>query len=200
MTISYITYPLMFILLLCAKSIFVLLYSDRWVNSVPYFQVLCIAGLAICLQSVNLQTISAIGKSKTMFKWSIIKQIVAIILIVSGLYLFGMKGLLVAVVMGAWFTLFVNIGLVSKHIGYKWYKQIGDLLPVAIASVACAILSYIIGSFLNLDLYPDGIVKFLIYVSLYVGWSLIFKPEAYTYTLSILPLDRIKKKFVKNRQ
>ncbi|MBR6264946.1 MAG: lipopolysaccharide biosynthesis protein [Prevotella sp.] len=197
MTISYITFPALFILLLCAKPIFILLYSDRWVDSVPFFQVLCIAGLAICLQSVNLQTISAIGKSKTMFKWSIIKQIVAIILIVSGLYLFGMKGLLVAVVMGAWFTLFVNIGLVSKHIGYRWYKQIGDLLPVTVSSVACAILSYIIGSFLNLDLYPDGIVKFLIYVSLYVGWSLIFKPEAYTYTLSILPLDRIKKKFVK---
>lgn len=30
MTLAYITFPLMFILLLCAKPLFVLLYSDRW--------------------------------------------------------------------------------------------------------------------------------------------------------------------------
>ena len=53
MTISYIIFPIMFILLLCAKPIFLLLYSDRWLPSVPYFQVLCIAGLAYSLQSVN---------------------------------------------------------------------------------------------------------------------------------------------------
>ncbi len=197
MTISYITFPLMFILLLCAKPIFVLLYSDRWVNSVPYFQVLCISGLAYCLQSVNLQTISAIGKSKIMFKWSLIKYAVGISLLVIGLSLFGMKGLLVGLVLSTWIIYFINIGLVSKHIGYKWYKQISNLLPVAIASVVSAVISYICGTLLNLSLYPDGIIKFLIYVVLYMGWSLIFKPEAYTYTLSIIPLDKIKKRFRK---
>ena len=197
MTISYVTFPMMFILMLCAKPIFVLLYSERWLNSVPYFQVLCLAGLAICLLSVNLQTISAIGRSKTMFNWALIKIAVALTLVVSGLSLFGMKGLLAGNIISAWFNLFVNFGLVSKYIGYKWYRQIGDLLPVAIASVVCAVISYAIGSLLNLNLYPDGIVKFLIYVILYMSWSLLFKPEAYTYTLSILPLKKIRKLFGK---
>ena len=187
----------MFILVLCAKPIFTLLYSDKWLNSVPYFQVLCISGLAYCLQSVNLQTISAIGKSKIMFKWSLIKYAVGISLLVIGLSLFGMKGLLAGLVLSTWIIYFINIGLVSKHIGYKWYKQISNLLPVAIASVVSAVVSYICGTLLNLSLYPDGIIKFLIYVALYMGWSLIFKPEAYTYTLSIIPLDKIKKRFRK---
>lgn len=194
MTISYITYPLMFILLLCAKPIFVGLYSDKWLHSVPYFQVLCIAGLATCLHSVNLQTISAIGKSKVMFTWSVIKQLAVAFLMVGGLFLFGMKGLLAGAVMGSWFTYFVNIGLVSKYIGYKWQKQIYHILPVVIASSACAIISYFVVSMLNLSLYVDGLCKLLLYVALYMGWSLIFKPEAYTYTLSILPLDRFKKR------
>jgi O-antigen/teichoic acid export membrane protein len=90
MTLSYVTFPLMLILLLCAKPIFVLLYSDRWLQSVPYFQVLCIAGLAGCLQSVNLQSIAAIGKSKEMFLWTIFKRIVGIGIVVSGLVCFGM--------------------------------------------------------------------------------------------------------------
>ena len=120
MTISYITFPLMFLLMLTAKPMFVLLYSERWINSVPYFQVLCFAGLAGCLQSVNLQTISAIGKSRTMFVWTMIKRAVGIGGIVLGLALFGMKGLLAGVVFNYWFSYGVNISLVSKHIGYKW--------------------------------------------------------------------------------
>ena len=180
-TLAYITFPLMFILLLCAKPIFILLYSDRWLQSVPYFQVLCIAGLAGCLQAVNLQSIAAIGKSKTLFWWTLFKRVVGIGAIVLGLYWFGMKGLLVGVVFNHWFSYFVNIGLVSKHIGYKWIRQIADLLPVAIASIFAALVSYGVGYLLQLNMYPDGIVKFVVYAIVYLGWSFIFKPEAYTY-------------------
>ena len=197
MTISYITFPLMFILLLCAKPIFILLYSDKWIQSVPYFQILCLAGLAYCLQSANLQTIAAIGKSKVMFWWSLVKQIVVIGLMIGGLAWMGMKGLLAGRVLGSWFVLFVNMALVSKHIGYKLFRQIKDILPVGIASVIAAIVSYGCGYLLKLGLYPDGIVKFLVYVLIYMGWSLIFKPEAYTYFLSIVPMERIKKRFHK---
>lgn len=110
------------------------------------------------------------------------------------LLLFGMKGLLAGFVMVSWFTYFVNIGLVSKYIGYKWYTQIRNILPIVIVSSLCAIISYVVVSMLNLVLYPDGICKLLLYVILYMGRSLIFRPDAYTYALSILPLDRFKKR------
>ena len=38
---AYITFPLLLLLMLLAKPIFVLLYSDKWLTSVPYFQILC---------------------------------------------------------------------------------------------------------------------------------------------------------------
>lgn len=186
MTISYLTFPLMFILLLCAKPIFVLLYSDRWLQSVPYFQILCIAGLAYCMQAVNLQTISAIGKSKAMFLWTLLKRTIGVGFIVGGLFFFGMKGLLIGVVLNSWFSYFVNIGLVSKHIGYKWHRQVRDLLPVGVVSLLAAVISYLVGYVLKLGLYPDGIVKAAVYVLIYLGWSFLFKPEAFVYFKSII--------------
>lgn len=187
MTLAYITFPLMFILLLCAKPIFVLLYSDRWVQSVPYFQVLCIAGLSGCLQSVNLQSISAIGKSKTMFLWTLLKRFVGIGAVVVGLMFWGMTGLLVGVVINYWFSYAVNIGLVSRHVGYKWNRQVLDLLPVAIVSTLAALISYAVGSTLDLNMYPDGLLKLFVYLIIYLGWSFLFKPESYTYFLTIIP-------------
>jgi O-antigen/teichoic acid export membrane protein len=197
MTLAYITFPLMFILLLCAKPIYVLLYSDRWIQSVPYFQVLCFAGLAGCLQAVNLQAISAIGKSKTMFVWTLLKRLVGIGAVVLGLMFFGMKGLLAGVIINYWFSYVVNISLVSKYIGYKFWRQILDLLPVAIASIVAAGISYGVGYLLHLDLYPDGLVKAFVYAVIYLGWSFIFRPEAYTYFLTIIP-DRFN--FIKRKR
>ena len=199
MVLSFLTFPLMFILLLCAKPIFVLLYSDRWLGSVPYFQVLCIAGLAFCLQSVNYQSISAIGKSKALFVWTLVKRVTGIAFVVLGLIIYGMKGLLMGMVLNTWFSYFVNIGLVSKYIGYKWINQLLDILPMLIASSVAAAVSYYISSLLDLQLYADGIVKLLIFVAIYMGWSLVLKPEAYSYSKTILaPLkSKLRKGFKK---
>jgi O-antigen/teichoic acid export membrane protein len=179
LTLSYITFPLMFILLLCAKPIFILLYTERWADSVPYFQVLCIAGLAYSLQSVNYQSVAAIGKSRTMFVWTFVKRAMGIIFVVAGLLLDGMRGLLIGMVINTWFSYYINIWLVSRHIGYRWQRQLLDLLPVLMASLSIAALSYAIVGLCSLSLYADGVLKFVIFVALYAYWSVMFRPEAY---------------------
>lgn len=187
MTLSYVTFPLMFILILIAKPLFLLLYSDRWLESVPYFQVLCLVGLATCLQAVNTQTIAAIGKSKIMFIWTLAKRTVGLVFMIGGLIWFGMEGFLIGVIVYNWFCYFVNIGLVSKYIGYNWSRQLLDIMPVTIVSSLAFFACFSLGKLMNLSLYLDGIVKVLLYVLFYLGWSLLFKPEAFTYTLGIIP-------------
>lgn len=187
MALSYLTFPLMFILLLCAKPLFVLLYSDRWLQSVPYFQVLCIAGLAVCLQSINSLSVAAVGESRAMFIWTVIKRAVGIGMMVVGLVCWGMKGMLIGVVLNSWFSYFVNIFLVSKYIGYKISDQLLSIMPVAIASIVSAVAVFFVGRLLGLSMYPDGIVKIAIYMIIYMGWSFLFKPEAYNYFLTIIP-------------
>ena len=199
MTLSYVTFPLLFILLLCAKPIFVLLYSDRWLQSVPYFQVLCIAGLASCLQAVNNHAIAAIGKSRAMFVWTIVKRSVSIGLMIGGLASFGMKGLLGGLVISSWFTYFVNMSLVSKYIGYKTSTQLLDIMPVLLVSFISALATYGIGLLLKLPMYFDGVVKAITYTMIYLGWSFIFKPDAFVYFNSIVHpiLNKIKKMLLK---
>lgn len=186
MILAYLTFPMMFILMLCAKPIFILLYSDRWLESVPYFQILCIAGLAICLQAVNVMSISAIGKSKTMFYWTAVKRLIGIGFVVIGLFSYGMIGLLIGAILNQWFSYFVNICLVSKYIGYKWWKQLWDILPIGLVSVMAAIISYYVGVLCHFPLYIDGLLKFFVYTIVYIGWSLMVKQEAYCYTKNII--------------
>jgi len=181
LTLSYVTFPLMFILLLCAKPLFIFLYSERWADSVPYFQVLCVAGLAYSLQSVNYQSVAAIGKSRTMFVWTFVKRAIGIALVVAGLLLDGIRGLLVGMVLNTWFSYYINIWLVSKHIGYSWQRQLLDILPVLLASLVAAAMTYAIVAFCNLSLYMDGLLKLAVFIVLYATWSALFRPKAYQY-------------------
>ena len=187
-TIAYMTFPLLSLLIIIAKPVFLLLYSDRWLPSVPYFQVLCICGIGICLQSVNTQSIAAIGKSRVMFGWTLLKRTTGSMLVVGGLLLWGMKGLLIGCVLYTWFCYFVNIGLVSKYIGYKWQKQLLDLLPTGVASFAISMTTYFSVRMLHLDNdYLDGLLKGIIFTALFLGWSLVFKPDSYQYAMSVIP-------------
>ena len=98
-----------------------------------------------------------------------------------------MKGLLAGVVIYNWFCYFVNIGLVSKHIGYRWTQQLYDLLPVTVVTVFSAGISFLTGYYCHLNLYLDGFLKATVFILIYAGWTWLFKPESYQYFLSILP-------------
>lgn len=186
-TLCYLTTPLLLICCLCAEPIFLLLYSDRWLESVPYFQILCLAGIPYALQSVNNQTIAAVGKSKAMFSWTLIKRLVSLLLKVGGLLAFGIYGLLWGSVVSTWFAYFVNISLVSKYIGYGNFQQIKDLFPIFLTSAIAYIVSYFGVGFLNFNVYIDGMLKAMVFVSIYIGWSVVFKPQSFTYTLTLIP-------------
>ena len=193
-TLAYITVPMLSILILIAEPLIVFLYSDRWIPSVPYFQILCFGGMAGCLQSVNQQTIAAIGKSKVFFAWTIVKQCVGIASQVLGLIVWGIWGLLAGLVFSSWFDYLVNITLVSKYVGYKNYQQLIDLSPIFIVSGLSLLAGYFVSGLFDLSLYVDALVKVAIFMTMYMVWSVVFKPESYTYTLSIVKMVASKKK------
>lgn len=195
--IAYFTFPMMFLLILLAKPIFVLLYSDRWLDSVPYFQILCVAGIAICLQGVNFHAIAAIGKSKVMFRWTLIKRGIGICLVVGGLAVFGMKGLLGGMVLQSWLIYVINAYLVDKHVGYKLLSQAKDLVPILILSIVSLLVPYgltLILPFYNM--YLLSVIQLAIFAIIYLCGSVFFKMESYKYFMENLPLivKRLKKK------
>ena len=185
-TLAFITVPLLSLLIVIAKPLIIFLYSDKWLSSVPYFQVLCLAGMATCLFAVNNQTIAAIGKSKVTFNWTMVKQVINIVLQLVGIVFWGIWGLLVGKVLSAWISYFINISLVTKYVGYKTHQQVRDLLPIFIVSLIAVVVAYCGGMLFRCGMYITAFIQVLLFGAVYLAWSLFFKPESYTYSLSIL--------------
>lgn len=199
LSVSFLVFPMMLLLILLAKPVFILLYSEKWLSAVPYFQILCIAGLAICLQAVNSQSIAAIGKSKVMFIWSFIKQTTGLIFMIVGWYIFGIKGLLIGMVMKSWLIYIINASLVSKYIGYKLYRQLLDILPVLMISILCFVISFFISYLISTSMYVDACIKLIIYAISYIVCSVCFKMQSFLIfkDLSKPYWKKIKSKLIK---
>ena len=176
-----------------AKPIFVLLYSDRWIDSVPYFQVLCFAGFALCLQAITQQSIAAIGKSGIMFKWTFVNRSIGIGLIVGGLFLFGIIGLLFGMVLSSWLNYIVYACLVSKYIGYNMKDQVSSLLPSTILTLIAGSIMFITNALSPLSMYPTALVSTFLFLAIYIGISKIMKIELYIYCSNIVKSVILKK-------
>lgn len=184
--LAYLTFPIMLLLILLAKPVFVVLYSEKWLQSVPYFQILCLAGLAICLQGINYYAVAAVGKSKDMFVWTLVKRALGLCFIVGGLAIWGIKGLLAGMVLTSYMIYFINAGLVSKHIGYTGIHQFKDLLPVILVSGVSFFVAFLAGYFFHLNMYEEGAIQLVIFAAIYLGLSLLFKLEAFAFSKEVV--------------
>lgn len=172
-SIAFFSFPIMLLLIAIAKPIIVLLYSSKWIECVPYFQILCVAGIAISLQNINYYAVAAIGKSKDLFNWTLIKRIVCFALIIIGFLIYNIWGLLGGMVIGSYVMYIINAILVSNRIGYKLSKQIRDLIPILIV----ALLSYVLATvsmFFNLSSLTAILVTSFTFMVSYLLLSCIF--------------------------
>jgi len=175
---NYVNIPLMFLLIMVAEPLIVLLFTDKWLDSVPYFRILCVAGLANCMQSVNYQLYVATGRSKSMFKWNIVKRIVGITLILLG-SLSGVKGILWGMVVGFWFTYIVNAVLAGKITGYSVMRQLSDLLPIVFMVGTAGLIIVFFSQYFAQSYFVTMFLQILVYIAVILLYSVTFKLKSY---------------------
>lgn len=186
--LAFISFPMMLILAILAEPIFQILYSNRWLGSVPYFQILCFAGIAICMQGITYYAVAALGKSRAMFKWTFVKRGVGLILLVLGMVIGGVKGLLLGMVCTSWLIYIINAALVQKYVGYSLKNQFLDLLPIGLLTLSASLITIIISNILGNNLYLNGCIELFVFLVVYFGGSIIFKLNAFESTREVVSL------------
>ncbi len=189
---NFVNIPLMILLMIVAEPLFIILFSEKWLDSVPYFKILCVAGLVNCLQSVNYQVTAAVGRSRALFRWNIVKRVVGLMLVFGGMY-WGVEGILWAVVAGFYFTFIVNAIVASASTGYTLLLQIKDFIPFLILSLVSVVLVLPI-MWMCLPNILLLILMTVVYVGGYMFLASIFRlPELYEFVKIIKPYIYRKK-------
>lgn len=146
-SVAFLCFGMMSLLLSIASPLFTLLFTSKWNQSVPYFQILCLASMFYTLNNVNSSAIKSIGKSNVYFNIHLVQQIIGLILIISGVK-FGIIGMLWGMLLSTLITFIMNAFVNQKYIGYKVWLQLKDVGGYYFLSLTISALSLYIESLL----------------------------------------------------
>ena len=180
-TSSFIMMPIMFLLATIAEPLVRILLTDKWIECVPFLQILCFNGILLPIQTANIQAILALGRSDISLKVSIIKKGIGfmIIIITASYSVLAMAygGILIGIIASI-----VNSYPNKTLLKYKYVDQIKDILPFAGVSFGACLPVYFM-NYLNWNPIVILVLQCIIAIILYAMLSRLFKIESLTYII-----------------
>lgn len=180
---AYIIFPIMAGLAAVAEPLVSILLTDKWLPCVPFMQIYCVSFAFYPVHSCNLQAINAMGRSDIFLKLEIIKKTYGIIILAIAVFCFDSPIAIASTgLVTTWISWFVNASPNKKLLGYSYKRQIMDLLPsLLMAGVMCVIV-LLVGEIAS-NLIVTLMIRIIVGVVVYLGMSIIFKPEPYRFLM-----------------
>lgn len=199
-TSSFVVFPMMVGLAVCAEPLVRLLLTDKWLFCVPFLQAWCIVYAFMPLHTTNLNVYNALGRSDIFLWLEIIKKIIGIITLFATLP-FGLGWMMFGKILTSILGIFINALPNTKILKYSMKEQLVDILPSMLVALAMGGIVYCI-SLIPMHYVAILVVQILVGIILYVLLSRLFKLEPYLYCKQILikAFRKIKNKITTKRQ
>lgn len=196
---TYLVFPLMTGLAVCADSVVVLLFGDQWIPIVPYVRLACFSYALYPFSTINLQALVALGRSDVFLCLEVVKKVIGLIVVIAtyrwGVFTFV---LLTSVVIGP-MALVINNWPNRRLLKYSVGMQLRDVMPSIFLCVIMGITVCGLGMILpesdkNHWLIAKVTLQFLVGVSVYFALSFALKIRAAQEYIAILS-ERMSSKY-----
>jgi O-antigen/teichoic acid export membrane protein len=145
--VLFASIPVMLVLIIVANEFFLSLFGEKWLPSVPYFQVLAIASIVRPVSAYNLNILKVKGRSDLTLKVEIIKKSIGVLAIVIALP-FGLMALVISLTAVSYLFFIINIWFCGNLINYPMKEQLGDIFRLLIIGFVIAVICYFFREYL----------------------------------------------------
>jgi len=185
---ALVIFPMMIGLMVISRPLVTILLTDKWNQSIPYIQLMCIVGILYPLQAVNINVLTAIGKSGVILRLELIRKTLLVISIVFA-WRYGIIAMIYGIIFVEIISYSINCHYIKKLVGYSLYQQIYDVLPYLIMALIMGIVSYLIGLLNHYNHLFNEIASLLSQILLgcvaYVALCWLFKLDVFMDLLKI---------------
>jgi teichuronic acid exporter len=178
--VIFLVAPTLIFLAVLGDPIFRFLYTEKWLPAVPYFQILCAAGILYPIHSYNLQILNVKGRSDLFLQLEVVKKMILLTIIFIS-FQFGIYGLLVGSVIFSLLAFFINTHYTGKFINYTAWQQLRDLLPIITIALTAGASVFAVDHFLigfNSHDFARIVLSGSMGVLIFIILSIAFKIEA----------------------
>jgi len=138
---AFLSFPAMFGLALVAPQFIVIAIGDKWVNSIPLLQILCVSGAFLpfytCYQNLFLSR----GKSN-VYMWLNLCQIALVITAVLACRHWGIKIMVLSFAAITILWLLAWQTMARREIGVRFVDVFRDIAPFMLAAIAIMVVTY----------------------------------------------------------
>ncbi len=186
---SYVIFPCMVGIFVCAEPLVIILLTEKWLSSVFYIRVFCVMYAFKPIETANLSAIKAIGRGDVFLRIQIMKKVIGVIAILATLHM-GVHAIALAGVVVVPVEVFLNASPNKKLIHYTYLEQIKDIMPALMISL---IMGACIWWIQYVTLHP--VVVLILQVGMgmgiYIMLSVLCKVESFYYIWGIIS-NRVK--------
>lgn len=143
-TLVLVNFPMMIGLAVVAHPLVMVLLTDKWSESIPYFQLLCVAGVLYPVHLINLNLLQALGRSDLFLRLEIIKKVLIITNIAVTLR-WGISAMIYGMIVMSIIAYYLNSYYTGILIGYPIQEQLRDMFFYLVMSLLMGIGVYAIG-------------------------------------------------------
>ena len=163
---AFLAFPALFGLAMVAPQVILLAIGDKWVDSIPLLQILCISGAFIPLYTVYQNLFLSQGKSD-IYMWLTISQIAIMLIAVLACHKMGITAMVIAFACINIMWLLAWQVFAHRLIGYRFVSMLRDLLPFMLIALAVMGLTYLVTRSIS-NMYILLIARILLAAALYV--------------------------------
>ncbi|MBR5673193.1 MAG: lipopolysaccharide biosynthesis protein [Muribaculaceae bacterium] len=145
---AFLSFPALFGLALVAPQVILLAIGDKWIDSIPLLQILCVSGAFIPLYTIYQNLFLSQGKSGT-YMWLTIGQIAVMLIAVLACHSLGIKAMVIAFACINIFWLLAWQVFAYRLIGYRFLTMLRDLLPFMGIALAVMALTYFVTLYIS---------------------------------------------------
>lgn len=178
---AYIMTPLLFGMAAVSEPLILVLLTDKWSQSIPYIQLMCVSSAISLIGTTSLQAIKAIGRSDVLLSLETVKKPVYFLLLIIGVKI-NVLAVAITMLIYSFYGTVLNSNQLRKLIRYSFKEQLEDLLPSMITSSIMAVLVWSI-SLLTLPNIMLLFIQIIFGVVFYISISHVLKMEPYIYCI-----------------
>lgn len=181
----FVAFPCMFCLAAVAKPMMIVLVGEKWLDAVPFLQILCFSMVLTPLMVINMNILKVKGRSDVYLYLEIAKKIIGFFPILVGIITRNIYMMLIGCVFENLIDYALNSYYSGKYVGYNVKTQVKDILP---SFVLALFVSFVLYQMLQLNFVPFQllILQLLVGIVLIIVVSEIMKIDAYLNIKTIL--------------
>lgn len=186
--VIFTTTPVLVAMAILAKPIFIFLFTEKWIEAVPYFQIICLGAIMMPINNYNVNLFSLIGRSDIILKLEIIEKPI-LILLVAVAFPFGIIPLLWTQLVYAFICFFINVAYSKKVLNYSHLDQILDIGSVMLLNILAALIVFLCSEVLiwnSISNLFQIIIGLLIFAMIYLPIAYFFKMKGLLNIIELL--------------